>query len=82
MYFAILASEDLEFDLPFFGLEATVSGSMIEPSRFQVNVTLGVPCARQMSLAEKPDSEADFEMRGDRSMTGLSIYWNNNELAK
>lgn len=46
---------------------------MTEPSRFQVKVTLGVPCARQMSLAARPDSDAAFEMRGDRSMTGWSV---------
>ena len=72
-YFDILLSAD---GLLFFSdgdlVEIVESLSMTEPSLFHVKVTLGVPWARQISLAVKPYSEADFEMRGDRSMTGLS----------
>ena len=47
---------------------------MITPSRFHVNVTFGVPNARQTNRAEEPDSDADFELIGDRSITGLSVF--------
>ncbi len=61
MYFLDNLSSDFEIE------------GRTEPSRDQVKVTFGAPCALQINLPFEPLSLADFEISGERSIIGLSV---------
>ncbi len=61
MYFLDDLTSDCEF------------GGRTEPSRDQVKVTFGAPCALQINLPVEPLSLPDFESSGERSIIGLSV---------